>query len=222
MPDFGFTLHHCPPGPDRDTLLAYRDLAVANISDAMSRTVGTSALRPLHRSRRILGRAFTVQTRPGDNLMVHKAIDMAEPGDVIVVDAGGDTHNAIIGEIMAGWAARRGLAGFVIDGAVRDSDTLAAGDLAIFARGIAHRGPYKDGPGAINVPITVDGMVVLPGDLLVGDADGLLAIRPDQAPAIAERVRAIAANEAAILRDIAAGTLDRRWVDATLKARGVL
>jgi regulator of RNase E activity RraA len=222
MPDFGFTLQDCPAGPDRETLLAYRDLAVANISDAMSRGTGTSALRPMHRTRRILGRAYTVRTRPGDNLMVHKAIDAAEPGDVIVVDAGGDMSNAIIGEIMAGWAARRGLAGFVIDGAIRDSETLAAGDFPVYARGVAHRGPYKDGPGAINVPVTVDGMVVLPGDLLVGDADGLLAIRPQEAPAIAARVRAIAASEAKILQDIERGALDRAWVDAALKARGVL
>ncbi len=222
MPDFGFTLQDCPAGPDHDTLLAYRDLAVANISDAMSRGTGTSALRPMHRSRRILGRAYTVRTRPGDNLMVHKAIDAAAPGDVIVVDAGGDMSNAIIGEIMVGWAAKRGLAGFVIDGAIRDSETLAAGDFPVYARGVAHRGPYKDGPGAINVPITVDGMVVLPGDLLVGDADGLLAIRPQEAPAIAARVRAIAESEARILQEIERGQLDRAWVDAALQARGVL
>ena len=176
----------------------------------------------MHRSRRILGRAYTVRTRPGDNLMVHKAIDAAAPGDVIVVDAGGDMSNAIIGEIMVGWAAKRGLAGFVIDGAIRDSETLAAGDFPVYARGVAHRGPYKDGPGAINVPITVDGMVVLPGDLLVGDADGLLAIRPQEAPAIAARVRAIAGSEARILQEIERGQLDRAWVDAALQARGVL
>jgi regulator of RNase E activity RraA len=222
MLDSGFTLQDCPAGPDRDTLAAYRDLAVANISDAMSRATGTSALRPMHRTRRILGRAYTVRTRPGDNLMVHKAIDAAQPGDVIVVDAGGDMSNAIIGEIMVGWAAKRGLAGFVIDGAIRDSETLGAGDFPVYARGVAHRGPYKDGPGAINVPVTIDGMVVMPGDLLVGDADGLLAIRPDEAPAIAARVRAIAESEAKVLQDIERGALDRGWVDATLKARGVL
>jgi len=222
MPDFGFTLHDCPPGPSRETLAAYQDLAVANISDAMSRSTGTSSLRPMHRTRRILGRAFTVRTRPGDNLMVHKAIDTAQPGDVIVVDAGGDMSNAIIGEIMVGWAAKRGLGGFVIDGAIRDSETIGEGGFPVYARGVAHRGPYKDGPGAINVPVTVDGMVVMPGDLLVGDADGLLAIRPDEAPAIAERVRAIAQAEAQVLKDIERGTLDRSWVDAALKSRGEL
>jgi regulator of RNase E activity RraA len=222
MPDFGFTLQDCPGGPSRETLAAYEGLAVANISDAMSRGTGTSALHPMHRTRRILGRAFTVRTRPGDNLMVHKAIDAAQPGDVIVVDAGGDMSNAIIGEIMVGWAARRCLGGFVIDGAIRDSETIGQGDFPVYARGVAHRGPYKDGPGAINVPVTVDGMVVLPGDLLVGDSDGLLAIRPDEAPAIAARVRAIAESEAQVLKDIERGTLDRSWVDAALKARGVL
>ncbi|VFR19736.1 Dimethylmenaquinone methyltransferase family protein [plant metagenome] len=222
MADFGFKINPCPAGPSQATLDAYRDFAVANISDAMSRTTGTSALRPVHASRRILGRAFTVRTRPGDNLLVHKAIDMAEPGDVIVVDAGGDMRNAIIGEIMVGWATHRGLAGFVIDGAIRDTGTLAAGPLPVYARGSAHRGPYKDGPGELNVPITIDGMVVLPGDLLIGDDDGLLAIRVGEADAIAEKVRNIEASEAKILSQIAAGTLDRSWVDASLKAKGAL
>ena len=222
MADFGFKIFPCPAGPSAAILEAYKDFAVANISDCMSRTTGTSALRPLHGSRRILGRAFTVRTRPGDNLLVHKAIDTAEPGDIIVVDAGGEMRNAIIGEIMAGWAAHRKLGGFVIDGAVRDTETLSAGELPIYARGSAHRGPYKDGPGELNVPVTIDGMVVMPGDLIVGDADGLLAIRPDEAEAIAVKVRAIEAAEAKILQSIAAGTLDRNWVDASLKAKGVL
>ncbi len=222
MPDFGFRINECPAGPSPAMLAAYAAFAVANISDCMSRTTGTSALRRVGPAHRLVGRAFTVRTRPGDNLMVHKAIDMAQPGDVIVVDAGGEMRNAIIGEIMAGWAARRQLGGFVIDGAVRDSDTLAAGALPVFARGFAHRGPYKDGPGELNVPVVIDGMVVLPGDLLVGDGDGVLAIRPDEAEALADKVRAIESAEARILEQIAQETLDRAWVDTVLKSKGVI
>ncbi|MDQ8031129.1 RraA family protein [Bordetella genomosp. 1] len=222
MPTHGFAILPRADGVSDDVLRQYQDFAVANISDVMSRTTGTTALRPYHRTRRILGRAFTVRTRPGDNLMVHKALDSAQPGDVIVVDAGGDTRNAIIGEIMTGWGARRGLAGIIIDGAIRDTEVIGAADFPVYARAAAHRGPYKDGPGEINVPVSIDGMVVLPGDLIVGDADGLLAIRADEAAAIAEKVRAIAASEASILAQIAAGTLDRSWVDASLKAKGAL
>ncbi|MFJ1300787.1 RraA family protein [Pseudomonadota bacterium AL_CKDN230030165-1A_HGKHYDSX7] len=221
MPAFGFAVLPRQSGVSDDLIQQYRDFAVANISDVMSRTTGTTALRPFHATRRILGRAFTVRTRPGDNLMVHKALDSAEPGDVIVVDAGGETRNAIIGEIMVAWGARRGLAGIIIDGAIRDTETIGAGEFPVYARAVAHRGPYKDGPGEINVPVSIDGMVVLPGDLIVGDADGLLAIRAGEAAAIAEKVRAIAASEAQILAQIEAGTLDRAWVDASLKAKGV-
>ena len=123
------------------------------------------------------GPALTVKTRPGDNLMLHKALDLAEPGDVIVVDAGGDLTNAIIGEIMSGYAASRGLGGIVINGAIRDAGALRRASFPVYAAGVTHRGPYKDGPGEINVPIAIDGMVIEPGDLIVGDEDGVL-VRP--------------------------------------------
>ncbi len=108
--------------------------------------------------------------------MIHKAIALAQPGDVIVVDGGGDLTNALIGEIMVSYAATRGIAGFVIDGAIRDVDMIRAGTFPVYAAGVTHRGPYKDGPGEINVPIAIDGMVIQPGDLIVGDADGVLCV----------------------------------------------
>ena len=122
--------------------------------------------------------------------MVHKAIDLAAPGDVIVVDAGGDLDQAIIGEIMSSWAAKRGVAGFVIDGAIRDAAALSQGDFPVYARGVTHRGPYKDGPGEINVPVSIGGMVVQPGDIIIGDADGLLAIPQADAEASSPAPRA--------------------------------
>jgi regulator of RNase E activity RraA len=222
MAEFGFTIRDRVDGPSDEMLESYRNFAVANISDTMSRATGTAHILPFHATRRLLGRAFTVRTRPGDNLMVHKAIDLASPGDVIVVDAGGETSNAIIGEIMASLAARRKLGGFVIDGAIRDADSIGANDFPVFARGAAHRGPYKDGPGEINVAICIDGMVVHPGDLIIGDSDGLLAIRPADVASVAEKVRAVQRDEAAILARIAQGTLDRSWVDKTLAAKGIL
>ncbi|WP_296572757.1 RraA family protein [Phreatobacter sp.] len=192
-------------------------------SDNMARLfAGGCGLRPHHRGGALLGTAFTVRTRPGDNLMVHKAIDMAEPGDVVVVDAGGDLTNAIIGEIMLSIAARRGLAGFVIDGAVRDTDHIAASPLPVYARGVTHRGPYKDGPGELNGPVSIGGMPVMPGDIIIGDADGVLAIPQAEAAEVARLSRAQMAREQAILASIADGSIDRSWVDATLKARGCM
>jgi regulator of RNase E activity RraA len=188
----------------------------------MSRTNGTVDLRPFHKGGRILGRAFTVKTAPGDNLMVHKAIDMAAPGDVIVVDAGGLQRNAIIGEIMSTLAASKKIAGFVIDGPIRDVESLGKSSFPVFARAISHRGPYKEGPGEINVTVSVDGMVVHPGDIIVGDHDGVFAIRPDIANELAALVMAVEKKEKDILKQIAKGTLDRKWVDQSLRAKGVL
>ena len=128
----------------------------------------------MHAGGVLAGPAFTVKTRPGDNLMIHKALDLADAGDVIVVDGGGDLTNALIGEMMVAHAQKRGIAGLVLNGSIRDYDAIHAGTYPVFAAGITHRGPYKDGPGEINVPIAIDGMVIEPGDLIVGDGDGLL------------------------------------------------
>lgn len=220
----GFHLHPRPAPTVSDVLLArYRGFQVANVSDAMSRTTGTSALRPFHkRDGALAGRALTVRTRPGDNLVVHQAIDTCQPGDVIVVDAGGVGPNAIIGEIMLALLIARGAAGIVIDGLIRDSDTIAQHTLPVYARGVSHRGPYKDGPGELHVPVSIDGMVVRPGDIVIGDGDGLLAIAPEEAEDIAARVEAIQRVEADALQAIAEGRADRSWVERTLREKGVL
>src|SRR3954464_14964641 len=130
---------------DAETVDQFRSLPVANVSDVMSRMVaGGSRLRPLHAGGVLAGPAVTVKTRPGDNLMIHKALDLAEPGDVIVVDGGGDLTKSLIGELMLAHARKRQIAGVVIDGAVRDSGWIRAGRYPVFAAGVTHRGPYKD------------------------------------------------------------------------------
>lgn len=199
----------------------FRKLPVANISDCMSRmTAGGASLRPMHDGTLLAGPALTVSTRPGDNLMVHKALNLAQPGDVIVVDAGGDLTNAIIGEIMTSYAESRGIAGIIINGAIRDSGTIRRSAFPVYAAGITHRGPYKDGPGVINGTIALDGMTIEPGDLIIGDEDGLLCIPFDQAEAIYEQASAKHAAEEVTLANIAAGKLDTSWIDARLKALG--
>jgi RraA family protein len=206
---------------DASLVQAFRGLPVANISDCMARmTAAGAALRPMHKSGALSGAALTVKTRPGDNLMIHKAIAMAEAGDVIVVDGGGDLSNALIGELMVTTARRRGVAGFVINGAIRDVDMIAAGDFPVFAAGVTHRGPYKDGPGEINVPIAIAGMVIHAGDLIVGDADGVLCVGIDDAPAVLAAARAKGVAEQQTLQDIANDRLDVAWIDASLERLG--
>jgi regulator of RNase E activity RraA len=199
----------------------FRNVPVANVSDGMARmSAGGARLRPLHGGGTMAGPALTVKVRPGDNLLVHKALQMAVPGDVIVVDAGGDLTNAIIGEIMVGDAVRRKLGGFVVDGAVRDAGAIRAGSLPVFAAGVTHRGPYKDGPGEINVPIALDGMVVHPGDLMIGDDDGILCVPFEHAQALLTAALQKGAAEEKMVADMASGAYDAGWIDANLKRIG--
>lgn len=202
---------------DLDLAREYLEVPVANVSDCMNRMfAGGPRLRPMHAGARMSGPAVTVKTRPGDNLMVHKALQLTRPGDVLVVDGGGDLSHALVGEIMLGDAIRQGLAGVVIYGAIRDAAQVAAMSLPVFAAGVTHRGPYKDGPGEINVPIALEGMVIEPGDLMIGDCDGVLCIPYLDARALLAGARQKQEAEADTIAAMEAGTLDRSWVDATL------
>src|ERR1700744_1444677 len=206
---------------DAATVAKFRELPVANISDNMSRMFsGGPRLRPIHKEGVMAGPAFTVKTRPGDNLMVHKAIDIADPGDIIVVDGGGDLPNSLIGELMSSQAEKRGIGGIVIYGSIRDYDTLHAGTFPVFAAGVTHRGPYKDGPGEINVPIAIDGMGIAPGDLIVGDGDGIVCVPFDSAAEILKATEAKHQAEIKQMAAIKAGKSDRAWVDAALAKLG--
>jgi RraA family protein len=217
----GFRILRREQKVDAATVEAFRALPVANISDSMSRmTAGGARLRPMHAGGVLAGPALTVKTRPGDNLMIHKALDLAEPGDVIVVDGGGDLTNALIGELMIAHAIKCGIAGFVMYGAVRDVAAIRAGTFPVFAAGVTHRGPYKDGPGEINVPIAIDGMVITPGDLVVGDDDGLVCVPISQTQAVLAATNAKQSAEVKQMAAINAGTSDRRWIDEQLKKLG--
>ncbi|MFP5370214.1 MAG: dimethylmenaquinone methyltransferase, partial [Actinomycetes bacterium] len=160
-------LHPPGPRPDPGVLEQCRGLPTSILSDSQERVGGVRGVHwvPGGRWPRIAGSALTVRTRPGDNLVVHRALDLAGPGDVLVVDAGGYLERAILGEIMGRYAVTRGLAALVVDGAVRDAEGLAAGPIPVFALGINHLGPYKDGPGEIHGPVSVGGTVVRSGDV---------------------------------------------------------
>lgn len=191
--------------PDRSVIEAFRDAPTAVISDNLGRLPGTVGLRPFHRAGRLVGPALTVRTRPGDNLAVHRALELMSPGDVLVVDGGGDETRALVGEIMMTVARQAGGAGFVIDGAIRDAAAFAASTFPCFARAAIHRGPFKDGPGEINVPVSIGGCVISPGDLVVGDEDGVVAFDPGLAGTLLEAVRAQLVREEATLQAIREG-----------------
>ena len=201
----------------------FSGLPASIISDNLSRMTGTWGLDPYHRPGvALLGPALTVRVRTGDNLMIHKALQLGKAGDVLGVDGGGCTDRALFGDIMKNVAKMRGFAGIVIDGAIRDAAAYRDDDFPCYARGVCHRGPYKDGPGEINVPVSVGGMVVNPGDIVVGDDDGVVFIAPREARAVAEASRKKAAAEAATLESIRRRAYDDAWIDETLKAKGAL
>src|SRR5207248_4515710 len=157
-----------PKRPDPRLVAELAKMVTPHLSDSMERLyAGGHQLRPMHKEGKLAGPAYTVKTSPGDNLLVHKALDTARAGDVIVVDAGGILDNAIIGEMMMSRAKQRGVAGIVIWGAIRDSAEIGAGTYPVFAAGVTHRGPYKNGPGEINVPIMMGGMAVDLGAIIL-------------------------------------------------------
>ena len=204
-----------------DIVARFAALPVANVSDSMWRlTAGGARLRPMHQGGVLAGPALTVKARPGDNLMLHKSISMAQPGDVIVCDAGGDLTNALVGEMMLAQMVKRGVAGLIINGAIRDYAAIRAQAMPVFAAGVTHRGPYKSGPGEINVPSAIDGMVIEPGDLVIGDDDGLLCVPFDELEAVLARSTAKFEAEQRQMANIAAGTHDTSWVDAELRKLG--
>jgi 4-hydroxy-4-methyl-2-oxoglutarate aldolase len=179
-----------------DLLAAYAGLPVANIGDARDRLgMMDSGIRPLWKGAHTVGRARTVWTRAGDNKALREAIDKVQPGEVIVVNGQGDPNRALMGELMAERARSRGCVGMVIDGAARDADVLAQIGFGVWARAVNPAGPYKDGPGYLDVPVAVGGVVCRPGDLVVADDDGVIVVPAAEAFASLDGGRAVNADE---------------------------
>lgn len=218
----GFRILPMPEKISAAFIDAYREVVTPHIGDSMNRLTGSVGLQRYHRAKKLVGRAVTVKARPGDNLMIHKALDMAEPGDVIMVDANRDISQALVGELMMMHAQVRGVAGFVIDGAIRDVAAFYNADFPCYARGNTLRGPFKDGPGEINVPVSVGGMPVEAGDLVVGDEDGVIAIPQRLLQSVLDGAHRQAVRENERKRLIAAGQDKRDWIDAYLRSKGVI
>jgi RraA family protein len=208
------------PQANEQVIAMLREIPVAALSDNMHRNIGTVGLHPYHRAGKqtMAGTAVTARSRGGDNLTYLRALEFCRAGDVLVIDAGGDLNNAVVGGILSFYAASIGIAGVVIDGALRDVAEIRERDFPVYARGVTHRGPYKDGPGEINVPVSVGGMVVNPGDIVVGDQDGLLAIPQQGIEELIDKARAHLAAEAQTIQAMKEGRWDRSFIDA-LEAR---
>jgi regulator of RNase E activity RraA len=182
--------------PGQDVIDRLAKLPAANIGDAMDRLgVADSAIQAIWPGARLAGPAFTVWTRPGDNQGIHRALELARPGDVIVVCGGGDESRALLGELIGERAINLGIAGFALDGAARDAEALGEIGMPVFARAITPAGPYKNGPSRLGTPISFGGVPVLPGDIIIGDSDGIVVIPREQAASVADAAEAVFDDE---------------------------
>ena len=212
--------HPSAPVIAADLLERLRGLQVALISDQLHRNQGFAGLRPYHKPAPLAGTAITVRTRAGDNLAILRAFELCRPGDVMVVDADGDCANALVGGILTFYAASIGMAGMVLNGAIRDIAEIGERTFPVYAAGHTHRGPYKDGPGAINFPVALGGMTVNPGDIVVGDQDGLLSFAPDRAEELIAKAIAHREKEEETIAAMKASRWDRSFIDA-LETRAI-
>jgi RraA family protein len=205
--------------PEPDVLRGLAQFATPDISDLLNRLYAVDpAIHCLTgEHHRLCGPACTVKVFPGDNLMVHKALDVARPGDIIVVDAGGSTMNAVLGDLVSTKAKHRQIAGFIVDGLVRDLPGILALDFPVFARGTTPIGPLHRGPGEINFPICCGGIVTHPGDVLIADGAGIVVVPREIAPELLGRLRSHQADNAAYLEAVRRGAFSNQWVDNILK-----
>ncbi len=218
----GFRILPSPTRLPADLVERFRGIASPNLADAMGRFNFMDGGIVSRSGVPVCGPALTVNCRPADNLMVHKALQLAERGDVVVVATGGNTVSAVFGGLMCEAASAKGIGGIVVDGALRDAEDLTRLGFPAFSRALCPGGCDKDGPGEINVPISCGNAVVAPGDLIVGDRDGVAVVPYAHAAEVLDLVTQLIDRERNRVREIQAGTLFRPDVDETLRKKGVI
>ena len=206
--------------PDKSLVEAFKGIPAANIEDCMNRIYGINPeIRLMSKpSKAMVGVALTVKTRPGDNLMIHQALEMAGPGDIVIVSNEGERNRALIGEVMAQYAqCTRKISGLVFDGAIRDIDEISKMEMPIYATGFTPSGPFKEGPGEINVPIAIGGISIMPGDIIVGDGDGITVIPKSDAEAVLAEALIVCEKDSAKVKAAKDGTSNKSWVGKKLQ-----
>lgn len=218
----GFTIVKSIERADASIVEQFKGLAAANISDVQGKQNTFDArIKPAYLPmRHLCGTALTVKARPGDNLLSTKAIHMAQPGDVIVIAGGFDMNLSVWGGVMSNLAAAKGVAGVVTDALVRDVAETRAADLPVFSIGLTPVGPTKEGAGQINLPISCGGVIVNPGDIIVGDEDGVVVVRKEEAQSVLDRTRARMELESRWFAQIANGEMILEDSDDYMRERG--
>ncbi len=204
--------------PDNSLLEAFENASSAQVADSMSRLGAMDVgIKPVWPSSRIIGAALTVWCHAGDNLMLHKAISLAQPGDIIVVNTQGNVTNSPFGELLATSAVKVGIRAVIVDGTVRDVEALQKLKLPVYARGLCSNGCNKDGPGEVGTIIACGGVAVRSGDIIIADRDGVAVVPLDAAPEIAKLAVAQVEREEKRLAEIAKGILFRPEIDEQLR-----
>jgi len=224
-PGPGFRVRVNAERPAEMLVEGLREFDTAAISDLMNRlyTVVTGIGNLTDPSLTLAGPACTVKCYPGDNLMVHKSLDIAQPGDVVVVDTSASGMTAVLGDLVCTKARHRGIAGFVVDGLVRDLERIRElEDFPVFARGVTPIGPLHRGPGEINHPVAAGGIVVQPGDIVLGDLNGVVVVPRRSAEDVLERLRRRRDTEADYTDAVSRGDFSNAWVDDLLDQSGVV
>ena len=209
--------------PDYDVMMQFKEIPASNVADVMERSCAMNPrirLVSSPKAQMMVGPALTIKARSGDNLALHAAIDMAQEGDVLVVSNEGDNTRALMGEIMMALLYHtKKAAGIILDGPIRDIDEIGKWDFPVYATGTTPGGPYKEGPGEVNVPVACGGISVNPGDIILGDPDGVIVIPRKDAAQILEDARKFQEADEKKLEAAKNGTANRAWVEKTLAAK---
>ena len=216
------TIHRCFQRAPADLVGAFGAVPTGNVCDAQGRQGALDpSIRPITANCRFAGTAVTVASAPGDNLAPYAALEVAAPGDVLVISTNGYRGASIIGDVFVGMAKNRGVVGIVTDGLVRDRDGLDALGLPVFALGLTPNSPWKNGPGRVGSPVVVAGRAIAAGDVVVGDFDGVVTVPLTEAAQVREVLRDVVAKEAEMERAVASGVDRPGWLE-TLRREGVI
>jgi 4-hydroxy-4-methyl-2-oxoglutarate aldolase len=200
----------------------FRSVSTGNICDAQGRGGALDyRIKPISKNASFAGVALPVETVPKDNLAPWAALDIAKPGDVVVISTGEYFASSVIGDVYVGMARNRGVLAIVTDGVVRDVEGMNAAGIPVFACGVSPNSPWKNGPGTVGFPVVIGGMTIHPGDIVAGDPDGVVIVSRLKADEVAEELRAVLTKEAKMEADVKAGRSVLGWLAEAYKAKGV-
>jgi len=214
--------------PSEKLIESYRNLMsktgclTGNVGDCLGRAAAMdSRIKNLANAMKVVGPAFTVKVPPTDNLMIHKALTLIKPGDVLVIDGGGNHSWALMGFLIISTAIKLGVAGIVADGCIRDAEEIRKSGFPVFCAGLSPNGPFKEGPGEINFPISCGGQMVNPGDIIIGDDDGVVVLKQEFAETTIKEIFKVIQREDKRLKEIADGQVIRPGIDEILEKKGI-